>query len=344
METKTISLNVEDLFTPKKQELEDLAKKHESLRKDKVTNKDELKVVHDAEQELVKTRTWITKLRKEYTAPLEQAKKDAIAKEKELLWVISPVEEDLKERKKEFLDEEERVKKEKLEEKRKFLQDRVDQLWLVGYSSTDLHALSQMSAEWFKELLDDQTKKFEEREKELEAEKTIKFKNEIRTWILKCNSQSDLNEMLSNIERCWFIHDDFKEEYDAKKSMIDQQDKMNADQKKIDDENQKIADEKKKIQDEKDEEQRKKDLEKEKDKARKEWEKKAKEDAAAKKLADAQKAKDQQAKLDKQKKYQEFLEKNWITQEQIDSGEITREVDQVAKTATFYKKIWVFSL
>ena len=116
-----------DLFSPKKAELQEAAKKYEALRDKKVSSKEELKIVHDAEQELVKMRTWISKTRLDYTRQFDQAKKDAMDLEKELLWVISPVEEDLKARKKEFLDEQERIKQEELEKKRKFLQDRVDE-------------------------------------------------------------------------------------------------------------------------------------------------------------------------------------------------------------------------
>jgi len=46
-----------DLFSPKKAELQEAAQKYEVLRDKKVSSKEELRIVHDAEQELVKMRT-----------------------------------------------------------------------------------------------------------------------------------------------------------------------------------------------------------------------------------------------------------------------------------------------
>lgn len=218
-------MNVEDLFTPKKKELEDLALKYKDLRKWEIKNKEELKIVHNAEQELIKTRTAISKARLDYTRPIEQAKKEAIAKEKELLWVIWPVEEDLKERKKAYLDEQERIKKEKEEQVRKKLQERIDELNKFNYSYSDVYKLSQMSDEDFNVILDQVKIDFENEEKvrkeKEEQEKIENKKNAIKTMILNAKSFDDLlsAENFAKDHKIDFL--DFQEEFWKKKEMIE---------------------------------------------------------------------------------------------------------------------------
>ena len=311
MEKDTINL---DLFSPKKAELQEAASKYKDLKIEWIDDKKWYEVVHKAQMELRSMRTAIQKTRLDYTRQFDQAKKDAISLEKELLDIITPIEEMLKSQKDEVDVEKERIKQEELEKKRKFLQDRVDQLSSVQYSHHDLHELSQMSEEDFQALLSEKKTTFEAQQKKLEEERLLAQKNEIRSKILNAQNLETISEIEDYIENIWFDLEEFKQDIDAKRWMLEQQAKLDAQQKKIDEENARIEKEKQekarqeeleKAQKEAAEKARKEEQERIK-KEQEEKERKAKEEAEKK----AQEEKEAQEKLEKETKYKNFLKKN----------------------------------
>lgn len=267
-----------DMFHPQKAELQKAAQEFKDLKIDWIDDKSWYKLVHEAEMKLRKMRTWISKTRVDYTRQFDEAKRQAMSLEKELLWIIEPVEQELKAKKKQIDEEKERIKQEELEKARKHLQDRVWQLLEVEYSHSDLHELSQMSAEDFQELLDEKSHIFlENKTKQEEKEKERlrqEERNAVLSWIFSAESIEQLNEIKKKIEdnNLWF--EEYEKDFNSKRDMIEKQEKLDAQQKKIDEE-------KAKIQAEKDEEKRKEDLKK----AEEEWRKKAEEDAKKRKLA-----------------------------------------------------------
>jgi len=400
---KTISLNVEDLFTPKKKELEDLALKYQWLRTQEIESKEQYEIVHKAEQELVKTRTWISKVRLEYTKPLELAKKEAIWKEKELLWVISPVEEDLKEQKSLYNNKQEKIKQDKLDEQRKVLQDRVEKLACVEFISNDLYELSQMEEKDFLELLNDKWELFEKIQEEKKAKERQDLINFNINDLMRAINIEEIENMKVAIIKSFWSFEEFQETYDNKRELLS----MKEEKAKIEKDKQDLADQKKKIEDDKQKERDDKfknrcdilqnlwlrfnwseyclndfnvhhtEITCETDESfnkivediKKEMERRAKEDKEriekeAKEKAESdlkiendrikkeqedilkkaeEKRKVEEWKLAKKKKYKEFLEKNWITNESLESWEIIKKTNEENKTISFYKKLDVFN-
>ena len=266
-----------DLFNPTKAELWVLAAQYTWLEINWVDDKEGLKKVHDAEMVLKNTRVTISKTRLAYTAPKTAEIKQAIELEKEMLWIITPIEDDLKAKKKVIEVEKDRIKQEKKEEERVFLQNRINELAKFNYVYPDVFELSQISETDFYIKLQSVETVFNGNEaKRIEEEKQEKIRIE--------------NEQ---IER-----DEFNKK---QKKLKEDQDKLALAQKKIDDGNKKLEDDKIEAQRKKDEEKARLDREAD--------DKKLKEDEEQEKLEKDKKYKDFLKKYEWQ--YDTIYLKDW---------------------------------
>lgn len=321
-----------ELFNPTKAELQTLATKYETYKIEWLDDKKWYDLVHGAEMILKKYRVKIKKTRLEFTRPLDERKKEAMELETELLDIISPIETSLKEQKKEYDDEKDRIKEEKRKEKEFALQSRVDELAKYDYIHHDLFELSQFNEEFFQELLWQQKAIFTDKEtiriEKERIEKAEKEKNNIRGSIVWASCVENLETSIEEIKKWWFDLAEFQQDIDKKKEMFDfdaKQEKFKKDQDKLAADQKKIQDDKDQIENDKIEAERKKDEDARVEKAEKDAAEKATkdaEDAAEQKKKDDEetarkkKAEDdlleqqKQEKLEKETKYKNFLKKN----------------------------------
>lgn len=256
-----------------------MANKYKDLKINGVEDKEGFKIVHEAQMILRDARITIEKTRKEYTRQFDEAKKTALDLEKELLLIITPIEENLKAQKEQIEAEKERIKEEERLEKERILKGRIEKLSELEYVYSDLYRLSQMNEIDFLAIV-------------ASAESEYKIKEALR----KVEEEEKLEAERLEKERLEKEKKE-REEFEAK-------------QKAFEEEQKKLEDEKRKLQEEKDRIQREKDIEE----ARKQWEEKAKKDAEAEALRKAEeeriKAENEKAELEKKKKYQTFLKDN----------------------------------
>lgn len=302
------------MFSPKKAELITLADKYKDLKIDWVKDTKWFKLVHDAQMELKNARVWIQKTRLEYTRQFDEAKKQAMDLERELLWIITPIEESLKEQKEKIEAEKEKLKEEERQKKQKLLQDRIDKLATVGYVHPNVIILQDMDEFFFNDLFENQKVIFEiaqqkikeEEEKRLqeqeEQDKLFK-KNAVRSRILQTQDLLELDIIADYIESNKLDLSEFSSDLSAKKDLILSKQKIEEDQRKIKEEQDRLA---------KLEQDRLREVELEK--ARKEWEEREKKNAEIKAQQDAilkkQQEEKEQAELERKRKYQNFLKEN----------------------------------
>lgn len=105
-------MNLEiDNFNPTVAELHELAEKYKELTIDGLDDKDGYERVHKARMELVRTRLEITKTGKALRDDANKFAKAVIAKEKELVGLIEPVEKELKAKQDEIDEKRERARR-----------------------------------------------------------------------------------------------------------------------------------------------------------------------------------------------------------------------------------------
>jgi len=174
--------NTLDLFNPKKAELKSLAKEFNELVIMWIDDKDWYKKVHLAEMTVKKHRTTIEGVCKDYTRWLDAKKKEAWELRDELIWIIKPIEDYLKEQKAIIDDEKEAIKQKKLEDDRLKLSARVDRLRWFWYFHLDLEELQKMSDKDYKNLVEEKKAIFNEAEKDriLKEEKEKQEKEDFR--------------------------------------------------------------------------------------------------------------------------------------------------------------------
>lgn len=365
-----------DLFHPKKAELQKMADQYKDLKINWLEDKEGYKLVHEAQMTLRNARTWIQKTRLDYTRQFDEAKKQAMGLEKELLSIIEPLEENLKAQKEEIDTEKERIKEEERLKKAEALQKRVDALWKYDYIANNILEIAEMSEidfniklELVKNLFLIEEEKRLEREKQ---EKLEKVKNEANSLILNAKTLEDLEDFKSFLQDNLLNFSDFETIFNQKKEMLEF-DKKQADFQK---QQEQLKQEQEKLENEKKEKERAEreegisglrreliqawNLEELKkvfnnfsslDKETLEYDfktlsNKIIQDQKSKERAEVEakeKAEKEKLKLEKQKKYQEFLKENWISQEAIENGEITFIKNEDLKTMTFYKKINTFN-
>lgn len=344
----TIDTNL-DLFNPKKAELQEAAAKFKDLKINWIDDKVWYKTVHEAQMTLRWFRTNIQKTRLAYTKQFDEAKAKAMWLEKELLEIITPIEESLKEQKELIDAEKDRIRQEEEEKKRKFIQDRADTLKQYDFFDFDFYSLWMMTEDGFKELVEQKKIEFKEKQAKIQQEEKEKAVNEIRLKVLNAETLETISEIEEYIDNIWFNLSEFSKEIESKKKTLESEQKLKDAQKIIDEQNAKIAKEKEekinfrkqqmmkvfgniiewyididdnefmnKIQDQ--EKSNKEAEEKRIQAAKEEWERKAKEESekaekerkekeAAEKAAQETKEKEEQERLEKEKKYQNFLKK-----------------------------------
>lgn len=278
-----------DAFSPKKAELEVVVAQFKDLKINWVDDKEWFKAVHEAQMVLKKHRVNIKNTRLDYTRQFDEAKKKAMDFEKELVWIIEPLEIELKEKKEAIEQEKAKIKEQQEIEKEKELNKKIQLLWKY-WATIDLFNLKMMWDEEFDTYLNNAKTQFEkeQEEKRLQEEKEAEERKKQEEEAEKLRKE--------------------REEFDIQKK------KQEEDQRKMDEEKNKLENEKNKIANEKLEEQRKKDEEKRIEEAKIQAKKEAEEEA--KKREEEQKRKDEeesrlkQEQLEKDKKYKDFLKKH----------------------------------
>lgn len=303
-----------DLFDPTKAELQKMATEYKDLTIKGIDDKEGFKKVHEAEMILKKTRVTISKTRKAFTDPKNAEIKQAIELEKEMLSIISPIEENLKNQKKAIEAEKERIKEEEAAKKREALQKRVDELAKYDFVYSNLFKLSEMDETEYSDLVSEVKENFEvaenERKEREAAEELERKKSSIKSMILNAKTIEDLvsAESFARDHKIDFLS--FQEDFKTKESMI----KHEEEKKKFEEEQIKLQEEKDQIAREKEEKKRKEEEEKKLEEARKEAAEKAKKEEQERMeretVEKAKKEKEEAEKLAKTKKYKEFLSKN----------------------------------
>jgi len=157
---ETISI---EIFNPKKAELQSIVDKYKGLEIQGVDDSKGYAEVHKARMELVKTRTTINKVRLEHTRQYDEAKRNIMDMEKELIGIIEPTEKELEEKEKAIDNEKARIKRESEEKENARIQVMMNELLQYGYVA-NINELKTITAEWYAYILQAEKAKFEERE------------------------------------------------------------------------------------------------------------------------------------------------------------------------------------
>ena len=213
----TTEFNIEK-FNPKKAELNSLVEETKALKINWIDDKEGYKLVFDAKNKLVKTRTWIDKTAKELTLEARAFTLKVWKAKKELLSIILPEEERLKDELQKIKDEEGRLKAEEKEKEKILFEKRVERLAEIESVPTTLFILSDMDDKKFEEYYQENKIKYEQKQKELVSTNFI-------------NSSSTLAELeeLTNDEN-FYSNENVENLLNNKKESI--QEKLKADEEK----------------------------------------------------------------------------------------------------------------
>jgi len=154
-----------DLRLEKEKELKNLAESSQEALSVAITDKKTYEQVHNQQMILRDARIDIEKSRKDFTEDMQKRVKDAIKIEKELIAVIGPIEDALKDKKKAYDDEQERIKLEAERAKQQVIVDRTMSLAKYGVAYDWLiHAPQVMSDLVFSEIITQLEIEFKESE------------------------------------------------------------------------------------------------------------------------------------------------------------------------------------
>ena len=274
-----------ELKEAKQKELTALAEESKKVLTTDIVDKKTYDIIHDEQMKLRRIRIDIEKSREDFTAELDAKKKAATTIEKELLAIISPIEDALKEKKEKYNLEQERKKQEEENKKQQLIADRTLKLAKYGVTYDTLtHSPQIMSDMVFDGMIVRLESEWQEAEKaRLEKEAADKKA---------------------------------REEFEA------EQEKLRKEKEEFEAEKKRMADEKQALEQEKIDAENKKKREEEIEKARKEAEEQTKRnmelEAERKRLEDEKKAREEQEALEKKKKYQAFCESIGLTDENKD--------------------------
>lgn len=323
---------VTDLKDKEAARLQALADKSKKALEIEITDRLTLKEVHDARIALRDNRTKLAKDRKGFTAHLDEKKNSAISIEKELLGIISPIEEALLAKEEAYEKEQERIKAQQKKEEEENLQRRIERLNSVEAEYV-VGQIASMSNEGFEFLFESKEKAFklvlEERQKKADEDKRLADEAEKKR----------------------------QDEAEAVRKQKEENDRIAAENKKKADE---LAEKAKEIDEKQktiDSAESKKKREEELETARKEGETKAKEDLDKQAEADkkekelAEKANEEM--LQKHKEYMEWLKSCEVTEdEKVSRANINEVTDKLIAirpgglgrdyTLTIYKKVSTF--
>jgi len=362
-DTKTApeSLNM-DQFNPKKAELIKLADEHKASLSVEIVDSKTYDQVHKSQMALAETRRNIQDTGKKMREDAIAYQRKVIEVEKDLLSVIEPIEEQLKEKKKAYNDAIEKKKEEERKAQEELANNRNQELAKYGYVH-DLFDLKIMEEDKFQELLSEKKTAWETAENaRIEKENAEKRKNERISTLFSIGmffngivytsaEVPSISMTMDAVEQ--FTDEWFAESFDSFKSQIEkareelkkkkeEQDKRDAELKAREDAIKEKENEQKRIDDEK---KRQQDLEDARKKAEKDTEDRIKKEQADKEarekaLADqkAEEAKQEQIKMAKLKKYREFCESIGYKKEE-DHLWITKDTPEGRE---FYKKAWIY--
>lgn len=161
MEPSTLNL---DSFSPKKAELVALATELRPTLNITIVDKKTYDMVHSAEMKLASARITTEKQGKALREDAVLFQRAVLDRQKELLAEITPIEDELKAKKKAYNDEQDRIKQEDINRKERVLNDRIVQLSQYNFTP-NIITIQDMSNETFGKLLDDVKVDFEEAEK-----------------------------------------------------------------------------------------------------------------------------------------------------------------------------------
>lgn len=160
MNSSTLNL---DSFSPKKAELIALATELSPLGDITIIDKKTYDLVHTGHMQLADARINTEKQGKILREDSISFQRQVLERQKELLSEITPLEEVLKEKKKVYNDEQERIKQEEVDRKEQILNDRIAQLSTYNVTPNIL-TIRDISNELFSKLLDDAKQDFMESE------------------------------------------------------------------------------------------------------------------------------------------------------------------------------------
>lgn len=168
----TSVFTAEQMFLQEKERLEKLVTQSKPAVGIDIVDQKVYRALHDIQMQVRNERITIEKARKDFTSTLDERKKFAIDRERELTTPLIEIEEAIKTKKELWDKEQERIKAEKEAEEMRVFKDRYDELMKYGVT-TDLASLKAMSDDGFRMMADTYKKKWEEAEKirlEQEAE------------------------------------------------------------------------------------------------------------------------------------------------------------------------------
>lgn len=294
-----------ELKQAKQKELESLASESQAALSIEITDKKSRELVHEHQMKLRDVRVDIEKARKDFTAWIDEQKKAAITIERDLISIISPIEDALKEKKDKYDLEQERKKQEEENKKQQLISDRTLKLAKYGVSYDTLtHSPQIMSELVFDGMIVRLESEFQEKEKARIAQEEADKKA--------------------------------REEFEA------EQEKLRKEKEEFELEKKRIADEKQAIEQEKidaeNAKKRQEELEKAREEARLQAIKDAEIESERKRIEDEKKAREEQEALEKKKKYKAFCESIGLNEET--AKEFTHiDTDE---GRVFYKKVWVY--
>lgn len=362
-DTKTApeSLNM-DQFNPKKAELIKLADEHKASLSVEIVDSKTYDQVHKSQMALAETRRNIQDTGKKMREDAIAYQRKVIEVEKDLLSVIEPIEEQLKEKKKAYNDAIEAKKEAERKAQEELANNRNQELAKYGYVH-DLFDLKIMEEDKFQELLSEKKTAWETAENaRIEKEKIEKRKNDRISTLFSIGmffngivyTSSEVPSIGISPESVENGEDDiFAQTVDGFKVMIENarenikkaQEEQAKKKKELDDREAELKrkeDEQKRIDDQKKREQ---ELEEAKKQAAKDVEDRIKKEQADKEarekaLADqkAEEERQEQIKMAKLKKYREFCESIGYKKEE-DHLWITNDVPE---GRVFYKKVGTY--
>lgn len=302
---ETQIFSVQDLKDQEVERLKKLAEEAKKALETPIIDKASLKIVHDARIKLRDNRTKLNKDRKSFTAHLDEKKNSALSVEKELVGIISPIEDELLAKEEAYEKEQERIKEEKAREEQEILQKRIEALNAVE-AEYIVGQIAIMSNEGFDMLLDMHKKKYEEilaerkrqeEEKKRQEEEAEKKRQEEAEALRKQKEENDIiaEENRKEAERIQKENARIAEE-NAQKAR-------------------ELAEKEKAIKDKEDEQKRQEELEK----ARKEGEEKARKEEEEKKAREKKEMEEKEQaekdRIEKEEKYKKWFADNGVTTE-----------------------------
>ncbi len=329
---------IQELKDKEVERLKKLAEEAKQALETPITDKLSLKLVHDTRIKLRDNRTKLNKDRKAFTAHLDEKKNAALSVEKELVGIISPIEEELLAKEEEYEKEQERIKAEKAKEEAEILQKRIEALNAVE-AEYIVGQIAIMSNEGFDMLLEMHKKKYDQIVAERKRQEDEKKRQEEEAEKKRQEEAEALRKQKEENDRVAEENRKEAERIQKENARIAEENAQKA---------RELAEKEKAIKDKEDEQKRQDDLEK----ARKEGEEKARKDAELKaeqdKKAQEEAEKAEKDRIEKIGKYKEWLAENGAGDSKsiVSSTNFTTDfiVSRTRDTLTLYKAVSTYEV